>query len=61
QGLPFDNGEFEIIEEPINTPWPNNDPLHFSADRIQWSGEFLGSREQGVGSREENLNVLHAY
>ena len=61
QGLPFDNGEFEIIEEPINTPWPNNDPLHFSADCIQWSGDFLGSREQGAESREENLNVLHAY
>ncbi|MFB2983171.1 nif11-class peptide radical SAM maturase 3 [Microseira sp. BLCC-F43] len=36
QGLPFDNGEFELIEEPIDTPWPENDPLHFTADRIQW-------------------------
>ncbi|MDJ0713529.1 MAG: nif11-class peptide radical SAM maturase 3 [Prochloraceae cyanobacterium] len=35
-GLPFDNGEFAIIEEPINAPWPQNDPLHFSAHRIQW-------------------------
>lgn len=36
QGLPFDNGEFELIEEPIDTPWPENDPLHFTSDRIQW-------------------------
>ncbi|MUG97849.1 nif11-class peptide radical SAM maturase 3 [Scytonema sp. UIC 10036] len=36
QGLPFDNGEFEIVEEPVNAPWPENDPLHFTADRIQW-------------------------
>ncbi|GET37048.1 nif11-class peptide radical SAM maturase 3 [Microseira wollei] len=36
QGLPFDNGEFELIEESIDTPWPENDPLHFTADRIQW-------------------------
>ncbi|MEH2276485.1 MAG: nif11-class peptide radical SAM maturase 3 [Nostoc sp.] len=35
-GNPFDNGEFALIEEPINTPWPKNDPLHFTSDRIQW-------------------------
>jgi nif11-class peptide radical SAM maturase 3 len=37
QGLPFDNGEFELIEEPIDALWPENDPLHFTGDRIQWS------------------------
>ncbi|GAB4194898.1 MAG: GDL motif peptide-associated radical SAM/SPASM maturase [Coleofasciculaceae cyanobacterium] len=37
QGLPFDNGEFELIEEPIDASWPENDPLHFTGDRIQWS------------------------
>jgi nif11-class peptide radical SAM maturase 3 len=36
EGHPFDNGEFALIEEPINTPWPENDPLHFTSDRIQW-------------------------
>ncbi|MGH1395038.1 MAG: nif11-class peptide radical SAM maturase 3 [Trichormus sp.] len=36
-GQPFDNGEFGLIEEPINAPWPENDPLHFTADKIQWS------------------------
>uniref|UniRef100_A0A2P0ZG83 Radical SAM/SPASM domain-containing protein n=1 Tax=[Tolypothrix] sp. PCC 7415 TaxID=373957 RepID=A0A2P0ZG83_9CYAN len=35
-GNPFDNGEFALIEEPINAPWPENDALHFTADRIQW-------------------------
>ncbi|MBD2198636.1 MULTISPECIES: nif11-class peptide radical SAM maturase 3 [Calothrix] len=35
-GEPFDNGEFALIEEPINAPWPENDPLHFTADCIQW-------------------------
>ncbi|MGM3308756.1 nif11-class peptide radical SAM maturase 3 [Anabaena sp. WFMT] len=35
-GNPFDNGEFALIEEPINTPWPENDRLHFTADLIQW-------------------------
>ncbi|MEH2007624.1 nif11-class peptide radical SAM maturase 3 [Nostoc sp.] len=36
-GNPFDNGEFGLIEEPISAPWPENDPLHFTSDRIQWS------------------------
>ncbi|MBD2438064.1 nif11-class peptide radical SAM maturase 3 [Nostoc sp. FACHB-110] len=36
KGNPFDNGEFALVEEPINAPWPENDPLHFTADRIQW-------------------------
>lgn len=37
QGLPFDNGEFELIVEPTDTLLPANDPLHFTADSIQWS------------------------
>jgi hypothetical protein len=37
QGIPFDNGEFALIEEPLNAPWTENDRLHFTADRIQWS------------------------
>jgi len=36
EGNPFDNGVFGLIEEPINAPWPENDPLHFTADHIQW-------------------------
>ncbi|MBE9238834.1 nif11-class peptide radical SAM maturase 3 [Anabaena aphanizomenioides LEGE 00250] len=35
-GNPFDNGEFALVEEGINAPWPENDPLHFTADKIQW-------------------------
>jgi nif11-class peptide radical SAM maturase 3 len=39
-GIPFDNGEFALIEEPLDAPWPENDPLHFTADRIQWSASW---------------------
>jgi nif11-class peptide radical SAM maturase 3 len=35
-GIPFDNGEFELIIEPLDAPWPENDPLHFTIDKIQW-------------------------
>ncbi|MDZ8187259.1 MAG: nif11-class peptide radical SAM maturase 3 [Nostoc sp. ChiSLP02] len=37
KGLPFDNGEFELILESTDTLLPTNDPLHFTADSIQWS------------------------
>ncbi len=37
EGLPFDNGEFALVEESWDTPLPN-DPLQFTSDRIQWSG-----------------------
>ncbi|MBN3942055.1 MAG: nif11-class peptide radical SAM maturase 3 [Nostoc sp.] len=37
QGLPFDNGEFELIVEPTDTLLPANDRLHFTANSIQWS------------------------
>lgn len=40
QGLPFDNGEFTLIEEPIEAPWPVDDSLHFTSDRIQWSDSW---------------------
>jgi nif11-class peptide radical SAM maturase 3 len=36
-GNPFDNGEFELIEESIDALWPKDDPLHFKSDLIQWS------------------------
>ncbi|MEH2326475.1 MAG: nif11-class peptide radical SAM maturase 3 [Nostoc sp.] len=39
-GLPFDNGEFALVEEPLDAPWTENDPLHFTADRIQWPNNW---------------------
>ncbi|PZV20510.1 MAG: nif11-class peptide radical SAM maturase 3 [Leptolyngbya sp.] len=39
-GLPFDNGEFELIEERLDAPWQEHDALHFTADRIQWSATW---------------------
>lgn len=37
QGNPFDNGVFALIEEPIDALLPENDPLHFTSESIQWS------------------------
>ncbi|MBV9390169.1 MAG: nif11-class peptide radical SAM maturase 3 [Chroococcidiopsidaceae cyanobacterium CP_BM_ER_R8_30] len=44
-GLPFDNGEFALIEEPLDAPWLENDPLHFTAERIQWSDSWKDDPE----------------
>nr|AVH79582.1 radical SAM/SPASM domain-containing protein [Nostoc sp. PCC 9448] len=49
-GQPFDNGEFGLIEEPLNAPWPENDPLHFTADKIQWSESWQKKQEVLVNS-----------
>jgi nif11-class peptide radical SAM maturase 3 len=37
QGLPFDNGEFTIIEEHFDAALPENDLYSFSAEKIQWA------------------------
>ena len=39
-GIPFDNGEFALVEEPIDAPRSEGDPLHFSSDCIQWSDSW---------------------
>lgn len=36
EGRPFDNGRFELIEEPLNAPWPADDELRFTRAKIQW-------------------------
>jgi radical SAM protein with 4Fe4S-binding SPASM domain len=41
EGLPFDNGEFELIEESIDLPWIDRDPLHFSSAKVQWPSSFV--------------------
>ncbi|MCA2980121.1 MAG: radical SAM protein [Myxococcaceae bacterium] len=35
-GLPFDNGVYELKVEPLDAPWPQNDPLRFTADKVVW-------------------------
>ncbi|MEO1376828.1 MAG: nif11-class peptide radical SAM maturase 3 [Cyanobacteria bacterium J06635_10] len=45
EGNPFDNGEFALIEEPINQPKPANDPLHFTSEKIQWPNGWEVEKE----------------
>jgi nif11-class peptide radical SAM maturase 3 len=35
-GKPFDNGVFEIIEEPLDAPWPAGDDLRFTKEKMVW-------------------------
>ncbi|MGF1527104.1 MAG: radical SAM protein [Candidatus Competibacterales bacterium] len=39
-GKPFDHGIFEIIEEPLNAPWPEDDGLRFYPDKVVWPDSF---------------------
>ncbi len=36
-GVPFDHGRFSIAIEASGEPWPVDDPLRFTADRIRWT------------------------
>jgi radical SAM protein with 4Fe4S-binding SPASM domain len=35
-GKPFDHGKFDVIEEPLDAPWPEPDPLRFTAEKVVW-------------------------
>ncbi|WP_394845949.1 radical SAM protein [Pendulispora brunnea] len=35
-GKPFDHGAFQLIEEPLDAPWPPDDPHHFTSERVAW-------------------------
>ena len=39
-GKPFDFGLFELLEQPFDAPWPDGDPLRFTADRVEWPSGF---------------------
>lgn len=36
QGLPYDNGVFDLVEEPFDAPWPDGDRHRFSSDKVVW-------------------------
>lgn len=40
-GLPFDNGVFELIEEPYDAPWPEKDPLRFRPEKVRWPQDWV--------------------
>jgi nif11-class peptide radical SAM maturase 3 len=35
-GKPFDNGVFELVEEPLHAPWPQGDELRFTSEKVVW-------------------------
>lgn len=36
KGKPFDHGEFRLIEEPLDAPWPARDTMHFMYEGVRW-------------------------
>ena len=43
-GEPFDHGHFALEKESAGAPWPEDDPLHFTADCIQWPRALTPAR-----------------
>lgn len=43
QGIPFDNGIFKLFTENCMDPWPQDDPLHFTGNQVQWPTRWLNS------------------
>lgn len=41
EGLPFDNGEFELLLEPYDAPWPTDDPLRFRPEKVRWPENWV--------------------
>ncbi len=39
-GKPFDCGVMEIIEEPLDAPWPEGDAYRFTAEKVVWPESF---------------------
>lgn len=56
-GLPYDNGVFGIVEEPLHSPWPSNDPLHFTADKINWPAGWLSDDTTPPGAERDGKSV----
>lgn len=46
EGIPFDNGVFELMEEASDVPCPDQDPFRFTVDRIQWTTGFEPWRQE---------------
>ena len=47
-GTPFDNGVFGLLEEALDAPWPEDDPLHFRIEDVQWPQGWLEKDPQLV-------------
>lgn len=48
-GKPFDNGVFTLVEEAPEAPWPVDDDLRFTAEKIQWPAGWPADNESSMG------------
>ncbi len=44
-GLPYDHGLFSVVEEPADAPWPIEDKLRFTADKVVWPPSWAHADE----------------
>ncbi|MBI3181849.1 MAG: radical SAM protein [Myxococcales bacterium] len=59
-GRPYDFGLWQLVEEPIDAPWPSDDSHHFTWDRIEWPAGFepwLASAPANEGAQDGREHV----
>ncbi|MGE0489244.1 MAG: radical SAM protein [Vulcanimicrobiota bacterium] len=39
-GVPFDNGEFDLVVEPLEAEWPADDEMRFSLEKVDWPSDW---------------------
>jgi hypothetical protein len=60
-GLPFDNGKFGLVEEPLDAPWPADDVEAFRLEHVLWPERWL-QQEPGLLERlrQERQRAIEA-
>jgi radical SAM protein with 4Fe4S-binding SPASM domain len=56
-GVPFDNGVFELVEESIGAPWPMDDALRFTAERVVWPFDWSQSTSRAPAAGRDTRNA----
>jgi radical SAM protein with 4Fe4S-binding SPASM domain len=52
---PFDHGEFVLIEEAADKPWPADDTHHFRYDDVAWPGDWSAWSLEAMFARVDEL------
>lgn len=61
-GTPFDNGVFELHTEPLDAPWPDDDPGHFTLASVDWPEAWLAEDpELSARLEEERERGIEVY
>jgi radical SAM protein with 4Fe4S-binding SPASM domain len=52
-GRPYDHGLFSLVEEPSEAPWPADDVLRFTADKVVWPPDWPAADKDDDGGNPD--------